>query len=530
MYKVLIVDDEPIVGVTIKSLVDWEAHNISMAFEAFNGKQALKLLEENEDIDVVITDISMPVMDGLDLIQAMKERGMTAEILVLSAYEDYSLVRNAFKLGARDYILKTQMDGERLLALLKSILEKLPEDRPVIRRGNHTDPVPYPQREKALKEILSGEGTPKGNVGLNLSPSHLIAAVVRVDDIRAVEKRYAGTIPESFANGVLNTVRQVLSQLPFGESTSFALDTYGLVLSLPAKEEQEALAATKQIMYEIKTNLANFMNIHVSIGVSDAGDGWENLPWLYTQAERNAAFRCLLGQKQILFPEDTVPISGNGTAALPRWEQYLEALAGSDEKKTLSELEQKQQYINGLPGALSEKYPYYAALLQALVQSVLDSGEEITTIAADESLCQRLLSFKTEREINRWIRRLVEKWISFQKRKTDTSPSLVISKAIHFTKENFRDVNISVGMVSGFLGLSENHFSMLFKKEVGDTFTGYLTNLRIEEAKRLMRTTNLKVYEICENVGYSNVEHFSRSFKKVTGHSPNQYKKHYSME
>lgn len=130
MYHVLIVDDEPIVSVAIKSLIPWEDYHISMAYEAHNGRQALNLLENHPEIDIVITDISMPVMDGLELIKAMKERQLSPAIIVLSAYEDYRLVRNAFKLGVRDYILKTEMDGDSLLPLLKNVTEKLRREMP----------------------------------------------------------------------------------------------------------------------------------------------------------------------------------------------------------------------------------------------------------------------------------------------------------------------------------------------------------------------------------------------------------------
>ena len=105
MYKMLLVEDEPIVRLALKSLVDWNNYGFDEVLESSNGKKALEIMKSREDIDIVITDINMPVMNGIELIEQGKKLGSDTEFLVLSAYDDYSLVRSAFKLGINDYIL-----------------------------------------------------------------------------------------------------------------------------------------------------------------------------------------------------------------------------------------------------------------------------------------------------------------------------------------------------------------------------------------------------------------------------------------
>ena len=125
MYKVMIADDEPLVRLAIKSLVDWEEHGFNLEIEASNGRQALKLLEDNPDMDIIITDINMPVMDGLELISKVIEKRFDTEIIVLSAYNDYAWIREAFKLGVNDYILKTAMERKTYWIYYKQLQRKL---------------------------------------------------------------------------------------------------------------------------------------------------------------------------------------------------------------------------------------------------------------------------------------------------------------------------------------------------------------------------------------------------------------------
>lgn len=417
MYKALIVDDEPIVGIMLKSLIDWEEFGIDAVYEAENGKQALALMEKQPDIDIVLTDISMPVMDGLQLMEAIKNRGWMPVMVVLSAYEDYKLVRSAFKFGVIDYILKTDIDAPKVRELMANVVGRLRE------KGERTPAKEDGQavsKERILKKLLLEpweEAFAPDAQRLNLSGHPVVACCLVIDDYADIQARYEGHELDSFAQSVSSAIKQVLEKAGAGEAVCLAPDRYALVLD--SREDAQSKAKTMQLLQTIKTNLSQYMNIGVTIGVSDAKPGHEALHSLYQQAEQNAGLRSAIGKPQILFPEDAARLA--------------------------------QEKESGHTG--------YA-----------------------------------------------------------------MQRAVAFIQENYKDENMSVWMVSHYLGLSENHFSTQFRKEIGKNFLHYLTELRMEEAKRLMQTTNLKIYEICECVGYSNVEHFSRLFKKVTGQSPNSFR------
>ena len=127
MYSILIVDDEPIVKIALRSILPWEEHGFSICGTASNGLEALSLIEQHHP-DVIITDLKMPEMDGLELIRTLKEKNCPGEILVLSNYEDFDSVRSALLLGAADYLLKIKIQPDTLLACLNKTVEKLKDE------------------------------------------------------------------------------------------------------------------------------------------------------------------------------------------------------------------------------------------------------------------------------------------------------------------------------------------------------------------------------------------------------------------
>lgn len=129
MYSILIIDDEPIVKIALRSILPWEEHGFSICGTASNGLEALPLINQHHP-DVIITDLKMPGMDGLELIRILKEQGYPGEILVLSNYEDFDSVRSALLLGAADYLLKIKIQPDTLLACLNKTVEKLKDRRP----------------------------------------------------------------------------------------------------------------------------------------------------------------------------------------------------------------------------------------------------------------------------------------------------------------------------------------------------------------------------------------------------------------
>ncbi len=213
MHSVLIVDDEPFVRLSLASMRAWEEDGFTLSYEASNGKEALEVLAAHPEIDIVLLDISMPVMDGIEF---LKHRGgKTPAVVVLSAYDNFHLVRTAFTLGALDYVRKEEMEGDSLLAVLKKTaagIEKTQEaDASVIER-QQVDFLRAQMLRDLLAEPMTGDSAAAlASLGVSLAPPFAICAFW-VGDFDDVSARYRDEGIERFAAMMERSLAQVLAK------------------------------------------------------------------------------------------------------------------------------------------------------------------------------------------------------------------------------------------------------------------------------------------------------------------------------
>jgi two-component system response regulator YesN len=388
MHSVLIVDDEPFVRLSLASMRAWEEDGFDLSHEAPNGKQALQILKAHPEIDIVLLDMSMPVMDGIEFLRRCKENGKAPTVIVLSAHDDFHLVRTAFTLGAVDYVRKEEMEGASLLAVLKKAaagIAKAPgADSSIIER-KQADFLRGQMLRDLLAEPVAGDSEAAlASLGVTLSPPFFICAFW-VGDFHAVSARYGDEGLERFSAMVERSLVQVLSKRGTGHVVIIRPDHAAVFFQ--GTEEAAGIYCS-----DAKEYLERYLSIRVSFCRSSA---------------------CSI---------------------------------------------------------LDEVRPAYQA-------AVSHRGVE--------------------------------------------SRMIVLAK--RFIRESFTDPELSLAGVAARAGVSKNHLSWEFARETGETLTEYISRVRIEEAKRLFGTTHLKVYEVAERVGFQNVEHFSRVFKKLAGASPSAW-------
>jgi YesN/AraC family two-component response regulator len=531
MHKVMVVDDEPIVRLALKSLANWENHGFDLSFEAFNGKQALELLKKNPDIDIVITDINMPVMDGLELISRLKERGDGIGIVVLSAYDDYNFVRQAFKLGVMDYILKTDMEPDNILKILKGIVSRIKKTD-----LSHTEKASQERdtklmKERFLKELIEQDeiADPESraaDLNIRICKDCNVLCCLLIDGYKEVSERYDGSNQKLLTASVQNAVNQILTETKSGEVLVVTPEEYIVFFSFPNASPVHIREKIVEVLGKIKYSLRMYINIGVSIGVSTIKTGLAESKQLYKEASANARLRFVFGKGRIIFPEyiNNIPKKEVNTL-IGKETGVVSALRELNKEKIIENLEKLFDILkNSNIDRIDNTYACYMEVVFLIISCLKERNEDIGSILGENvNLYNTITKFETQEEINEWLKETVRTVVDRLTDKRDAKVNRTVTRVQEFVKDNYNK-DITLKAASDYVGLSESHLSYVFTKMTGETFTDYVTRIRIEKAKELLEMTNMKVYEVSVNVGYANVEHFSRVFKKITGISPNSYK------
>ncbi len=496
MNRVLIVDDETIVRVTLRSLIDWENCGYTIVKDCMSGQQALEYLRENP-VDLLITDMKMPGMDGLELIEAAAKEGKNPVTLVLSGYNEFELVREAFRRGAYDYLLKSDLNGDKL----QTILKKLNQD--VFKEEN-----------------LEGDRFHQGKIEI---PKDGIYGIVlfEVKDFKRQSARFGDDWKEGMAKPMLELVRQI----PRVAAKGGIMNVYPsqFLLYYKVTDESQYQGSILTLVRQIQAVWRDYMNLEVLAAVSS--------PVPYDQIDE------ALGQDIHLLKWSAL-YSSYGTAVY--WDMKDLILQMALEKERCSALltalfsgdtvgiEEGRQNVFAGMDQLSVKQAKNRILqfVCQLVDRFREYELDFSGIFPEQvDYYQKIGRLETVGELSLWLNNYISWVTNHLELIRENRQSDVISRAQRFLADNFASQELTLKSAADYVGLNEKYFSSRFTKETGMTFSTYLTRLRIQKARQLMDTTDLKMYEISAQVGYHSVEHFNRTFKKYLGVSPGDYKK-----
>ena len=509
--KVLVVDDEPFIREMVRSFLACAGADFPLAGESINGSAALEFMSRNP-VDIVIADIRMPVMDGIALIREAGIRGYPARFIVLSAYSDFPLVKEAFKLGAGDYLLKSEMTREELLASLR----RMSADRG--------------RRARALARMLEGggdapvvaspgvaaTGVASGEVFRSLEAGKEEYRVMFVRHFGAPGKGEAGSRSGSGGgtNPLPGWIQRSFEELG-GEETIFTEwgDTGAVILPTGCREE-ELFASISERAAEKGFQLAG--------GISPPSRDPSELRQLFLLAGRLCSLYFYHGRGRLL--SNLPAVSGKGPAApdlsaRPEELRRLVALCNADR---LSErihhftVRISWPSIDGIAAIRSLFGSYHDILASALAEDPDEISSRLKELLGDFD--SRIRESGTLDDYNEWISAALEAYC-----RALGSRSRLVRKVLEIVGSEYaKDLYLS--QIARRLEVSESWLSRMFSREMNCCFTVHLTKVRMENALRLLRTTELRIYEIAEKTGYPNVEHFSRTFKKILGRSPKEFR------
>jgi len=537
LYRIIIVDDEILARVGIKSLISWHEHGFELIGECENGKKAYDMAKELV-LDIIITDIKMPVMNGIDLIRALKNDGMDTKFVVLSSYDDFEYVKEAMKLGAEDYILKLQMEPEELLKVLKNVCKKIEQERSEKKRSIYiekqmNDNIPV-LKEKLLKDLIFGTEVNEHDLGerfkvfgINIPQENLMCLVIHIENMELYEN-YAKDDIYMLKFSVISILEEIM--LNYGGGYACYTEPYLFTVIWSAGNESNASLLYKSVnrmTKDMQEFLKDSMNLTVSIGVSNVHHNYSDIRWAYKEALEAISKSFTYPTASIIMYSDIKSkVSGSAGISLEmelkELEDSLKACNFHGIQKAFDKLKQKiiesnnisKKFLNGICHVL-------IFIINVFIQDNNIPSSEIW--GKDGSPHNQVEQLKVLNDFIDWITKTCNNIITILDQDKDNK--VIILKAKQFINKHFCE-DISLETVAEHLGLSPGYFSRLFSKETGQSFIDFVIGLRVDYAKELLKSTKYKVYEVSEMVGYDNPHYFSRIFKKVAGVSPIEYKDH----
>lgn len=484
--RVLIVEDDKFFRFAVKKVINWEKYGFEVVGEAVHGAKALEFLEENP-VEVVVTDMSMPVMNGIELTAAIKERYPDILIIALSAYDDFEFVRESLKLGAEDYILKQDIEKEDVGAIIWKTWHKHFEK--LINQG---------QSRTEILDFLSGKKDGEGRHFLELSVDnqwgYYLCRIRNLnEEWQSPECRKEVWMEQSLVE--LHEKRRHILLLPVIKEHS---------QKLQMEDRSKRLLELEGILKD-EDYLA---------GCSSTGTEVTDLPAMSHEAECAAEMAKFSGKRRVLIWEYVrSEYESRNETFMEEKEAYAGICSIEQGKDALYQLTEKLRSM-----LCSEEYVQknYLLFLNTIAKNMQHEMDKMRFAEIREELAGAARIEKKQEICSHYLETLFAECGSVTRH-----PG--VQQAIRYMRENYSK-DLSLGDIAGEAALNEGYFSGLFKKDTGKSITEYLNEIRMEKAKELLVESNLKNYEVAEQVGFRNASYFSTMFKKYTGMTIQEYR------
>lgn len=527
-YRVLLADDEEEIRMGISRKIDWSGLGFVLVGEAENGTEALELAEQLRP-DVVLTDIKMPFMDGLELCRRLKQSLPAAKLVVFSGFDDFEYARQAIGMNVSEYILKP-INAPELIGVLEKLRAQLDEQR-MERRDMETLRRRYEESLPVLRELfftrlLDGQLRPDliqdraARYELELPQGTWVAALVQVDCLNEAGKAERDEL-------LLLSVRAFLQEHFALEGGTIRAILYNDAVALLA--QLEGRARIYPLMEELGRLCVlshSYLGMTLTVGIGLPCSGPEELRVSAEGARSALDYRVLMGGGQVIYIGDLEP---DRSVRLSFEEEDQRALGAAVKLGSESQVEEMVgrllDRVRESRLSLPQCHLYFLEIVTCLIKLARSGGAEVEDVFGPGFTgVVSITDFPSLEELGRWLNSRCLKLRELLGRRRTDSAWKTVEEAKDFIARNYADSDLSIESLCAHLHLSPTYFSTLFKREVGKTFTAYVTDARMDRAAQLLRESDEKTYLIAEATGYTDPNYFSYVFKKRFGVTPSKYR------
>ncbi len=531
--KVLIIDDEYYFREALKVSFPWEECNLTVCGEAKNGIEGLECVKALNP-DIVLADINMPLMDGLEFAQKVREINGNIKIIIISGYSEFEYAKQALTLGVHHYILKP-VSNEELYNALQNVIKLIQKERKIKveinelkRNVNKNLPV---LKGQFLNELLKGNDFLSNeiilekvkNLGINLLIGVYIVAVLEIDSEDYSEWSY--NEKHLWNYGVINIVEELLGNDFVYE---ICMDSGDRICILFSFDAMEGVAAEKldAILESILDAVKIYLHFTVTMGVGNSCKTVKDITTSYNEALYALRNKLVLGKDLIIHHQSVSEIGfiGNFFQA----EHRVQLLANM----RLGSIEGVKQIIEYLFEEVREKNIEPEVLLVIAVEMVTPCLEfvaennmkfDLVAHTYFKNLFEHIKAKKTIEDIKKYIIEIYSTIIEHINQNKSVKSSKTVEAVIHYINENYSNCELTIDMISKAVYMNYTYLCFLFKKQMDMTLNEYITKYRMNKAIEMMEQGDVCVTEVAYAIGFSNVNYFGKCFKKEFGMTPSKY-------
>lgn len=528
-YSVLLVDDEEEVFGVIMKKIDWESMGFRIAGYARNGVEALEMAEELS-VDIVMTDIKMPYMDGLTLCRKLKELYENIKVIIFSGFDEFEYAREAIKIEAEEYILKPINANElrEVFGRIRGNLDRELDEKRSIDKLTSYYMESLPVLQENFFTSLIDRRIPEDEIEryaksyqIKLTGPYYVATVLHISTANAAE----GTPPiDPFLLAV--SVKKLTEEQLAGKWDSRVVTYLGDTIVVTQLPGEDAITRFTDTMDKICKMAKRVCGVRVTAGIGQVCNAAGLLPLSYQGAKNAVSYRVLYGNTRAINISEMDP---QESADMPWEEPYIQKIF---KKIKMGEAQPLSEAIREFTDVLAKSrmsLQKYQILIMELITEIFRFGANNQmnlddVFGENQDIYTQVMQLESPQALGEW---LDDNCMKMQKQvlheRQDTTKSFV-ENAIEYVGGHYADCDLSIETVCGCLNVSAAYFSTILKRETGKTFINYLTDYRMEKAMDLLLTQNEKTYIIAGKVGYSDPNYFSYVFKKQFGMSPSKYK------
>ena len=519
MINVMIVDDRPLFREYLRTKFDWEKYGFSICSEAKNGVEALERAKESPP-DVLLTDINMPLMNGLELSETLIQEYPDMGVVLITAHSEFEYAKKALEIGVCNYIVKPFEKEELILTLLKlkDNINKSNEES-IQRKGKEKDLL-----ELLIQQLIYREKIQKNEeleesfsrLGITFKSKSFIASVIEINK----KEDFSGE-NHIWKNTIMNIIQQMFAT----DLNIFVISDYEgriVILSETDKSDDEF---SKDELSKLMKLINKHLDFDITIGIGRRYSGLEYIRKSYLEGVSAIRYSYEVGINKIIHystisqkSKEYVFYSAETNELILK---YLRNGNFQAIEKVLNK-SYKELYTAKAEDEFIEMI--YKGLLSLLFSHIYQSGREINDILGDR---EYVIEKTKEKDLNRQLKTLLEfykKTIEFSKRFENTRSYKLVNGAKKYIKENYHRQDLTVKDVSKSQYINETYMRSLFKKEAGMTVNEYLTKVRLDKTKEILKSTEYRLSDIAEMVGYNDSSYLSKIFKKNIGISPSKYR------